>query len=89
MQRVDLMSRPALDDWYDFAAWYSDPTADPLAYEWSDALGWVDAVAAVNGNAAIVRVKSSSADPELPENVRSLLDWLVDEEIRAWLREAQ
>jgi hypothetical protein len=26
---------------------------------------------------------------ELPDNVRELLDWLIDEELKRWLREEQ
>jgi len=30
-----------------------------------------------------------AASSELPDNVRSLLDWLVDEEVKRWLREVK
>lgn len=32
---------------------------------------------------------SGTLSGELPENVRSLLDWLIDEELRRWQHEPQ
>jgi hypothetical protein len=31
----------------------------------------------------------TTASSELSDNVRSLLDWLVDEEVKRWLREVK
>ncbi len=41
----------------------------------------------VHSNDGLTRASSSADD--LPQHVRRLLDWLVDEELKRWQRETQ